>query len=502
MKIAPLFICSLALSSVLKAQITDSIPITGSNKLRDSTILHSSTPLVSDTGKTEPPRNKYGDLLDDDTLYNFKYHWFTPASRVVLADLTNWALDRYIFKFDWARVGPKDWKNNFKKGPEWDVDGFGINFIGHPHSGNYYFNIARSNGYSFWGSLPFAIEGSLLWEFFAENTRPSYNDMINTPISGMFLGEVFYRISSNILDDRKTGRRRVWRELLAGLIDPPRAMNRLTQGKLSRITPKQVYQQEPLNVTLSMGVHKVNDKLGMDNKFGTGQSNAMLNLQLDYGDPFETRRRKPFDVFRLRIELGYGKDKRLLDHVNGYGLLKGWNLKENRLLGGLFQHYDYWDNNIFQVASIGYGGGLISKIHLTSRSDMYSNIHLAVVPLAGNNTQYGPDTSEFRHYNFGGGLQWKIEETINIGDRATVGFTGFYYWIHTYNGLPGNSLVGILKPTITVRLFRNMRLGFEHHIYHNDRFLANNNTLHLTRTEQKFFLQFFLEDRQRTGKYH
>ncbi|MGE5107891.1 MAG: hypothetical protein ACM3H8_10125, partial [Sphingobacteriales bacterium] len=138
----------------------------------------------------------------------------------------------------------------------------------------------------------------------------------------------------------------------------------------------------------------------------------------------------------------------------------------------------------------------------TSRSDMYSNIHLAVVPLAGNNTQYGPDTSEFRHYNFGGGLQWKIEETINIGDRATVGFTGFYYWIHTYNGLPGNSLVGILKPTITVRLFRNMRLGFEHHIYHNDRFLANNNTLHLTRTEQKFFLQFFLEDRQRTGKYH
>jgi hypothetical protein len=123
------------------------------------------------------------------------------------------------------------------------------------------------------------------------------------------------------------------------------------------------------------------------------------------------------------------------------------------------------------------------------------------MPLAGNNTQAGPIDSEVRQYNYGGGVMAKAEETINIGNWASLGFTGFFYWIHTYSGVPGNSLVGILKPTATLRLFKNMSLGFEHHIYHNDRWLNDAPNLHLTRTEQKVFLQFFFEDGKRTGKY-
>ena len=151
---------------------------------------------------------------------------------------------------------------------------------------------------------------------------------------------------------------------------------------------------------------------------------------------------------------------------------------------------------------MGFGGGLISRMRAGKNSNIYSNIHLAVVPLAGNNTRFGPDTSDYRQYNFGGGLEGKMEETLNIGKWSTLGFTAFYYWIHTYNGLPGNSLVGILKPTITIKLFNNVSLGFEHHIYHNDRFINGIPTLHLTRTEQKLYLQFFFENRERTGKYH
>ena len=485
----------LLCKSVVMAQITDTVP---RSLVPDSTLPNTSTVSVD----TLPARGLYGNLRNDDTLYNFKYHWMTPSVRVLSANVFNWTLARYVWKEDWARIGVDDWKNNITNRPEWDVDGFGVNFFGHPYAGNLYFNVARSNGYSFWGSLPFAIQGSLTWEYLGENTRPSYNDLINTPVSGMFLGEVFYRLSSNILDDRTRGGERVFRELIAGILNPSRALNRLTQGKMFRITPKEVYQKEPLNVTLSSGIHKVNDKEGQDNRFFTGSSNALLNLQLDYGDPFETRHRKPFDLFRFRIELGYGDDKYLLDHINGYGILAGKNIKENRLLGGLFQHYDYWRNNIFEVASIGLGGGLISKIPVSKKSNIYSNIHLALVPLAGNNTQFGPDTSAFRHYNFGGGAEAKIEETMNVGNWATLGFTGFYYWIHTYNGLPGNSLVGIFKPTVTVKLFKNLRLGFEHHIYRNDRFLNESATLHLTRTEQKLFLQLYFEDSKRKGKYH
>lgn len=445
--------------------------------------------------------NKYGDLLNDDPLYNPRSAWWKPAVRVLASDVFNWAVARYAFKYDWAKVTPTDWKNHFKYGGEWDTDGFGINFIGHPHTGSYYYNVARSNGYSYWASLPYAIEGSAIWEYFGENSKPSYNDLINTPISGAFLGEIFYRLSSNVLDDRTRGAGRVFREILAGIINPTRSFNRLTSGKMFRVTNKEVYQKEPLNITLSSGAHVVNDKIGKDNKFATGSTKAIANIQLDYGDPFEGVRRKPFDVFRLRVELSDYSDQDFLDHINGYALLAGKSLKKERLLGGIFQHYDYWRNSIFQVASLGFGGGLISRIPVAKYSNIYSTIHLAFVPLAGNNTQYGPDTSAFRHYNFGGGFEAKVEETFNLNKWATIGFTGFYYFIHTYDGIPGNSLVGIFRPSLTLRLFKNLYIGMEHHIYHNDRYLKKDR-VHITRTEQRLFLQLFFENKNRYGRYH
>jgi hypothetical protein len=459
-------------------------------------------PQTRDTLPEDLTYNNYGDLLNDDPEYNPRYAWWKPSLRVLSSNVFNWAVAKYVYKFDWPSSGVSDWKNNFKTGPQWDVDRFGINFIGHPHTGSFYFNAGRSNGYSFWRSLPFAIQGSLTWEFLGESDPPSINDLINTPISGMFLGEVFYRISSNILDDRTKGAERVFREIVAGIVNPTRFLNRLTQGKMFRVTTKEVYQKDRMNITIYSGIHKVNNKTTNDNLFFTGSTNFLLHMQLDYGDPFETRHRKPFDFFRFRVELGYGDDKYLLDHVNGYGLLFGKNIKENRLLAGGFQHFDYWRNNIFEVGSLGFGGGLIARIPVARHSTIYSTVHLAVVPLAGNNTQFGPDTSAFRHYNFGGGLQAKLEETFNLNDWATLGLTGFYYWIHTYNGLPGNSLVGILKPTITVKLIKNLSIGFEHLIYRNDRFLKDNAILHLTRTEQKLFLQLYFEDPKRKGRYH
>jgi hypothetical protein len=475
---------------------------TAARIITDTVLINADTLPKRDTAISSQPRyNHYGDLLNDDPVYNKKAPVAAVSLRVLSANAFNYAFARWLFKYDWVSSGPKDWKYNFKMGPEWDVDGFGTNFIAHPYAGSIYFNAARSNGYSFWGSLPFAIQGSLTWEYLAENTRPSWNDLVNTPISGAFLGEALYRISSNVLDDRTTGANRFWREFFAALINPTRGFNRLTSGKMFRVTNKEVYQKEPVNVTLSAGLHKVNNKLGDDNKFATGQTNFILNTQLDYGDPFETRHRKPFDFFRLRAEFSYGEDRHLLDHINGYGVLAGGNLKENRLLGGLFQHFDFWHNNIFEVASIGFGGGLIAKIPVTKRSNIYSTLHLALVPLAGNNTQYGPVPSEFRQYNFGGGAQAKVEETINIGEWGRLGLIGFAYWIKTYNGLPGNSLVGILKPNIGLRLFRNLSLGLEHHIYYNRRKLDDVPILDLTRTEQKLFLQYFFEDRKRTGKF-
>src|SRR6266496_5972209 len=198
--------------------------------LRNSLFLKDT--VINDTTVDNRPRNIYGDLLNDDPAFNPRTSWPKVTFKVATTNAFNWAVSRYVFNYDWARISTTTWKNNLKGGWEWDNDRFGINFIGHPHSGNNYFNVARSNGYSFWGSYPFAIAGSFMWEYFGENTKPSKNDLINTPVSGAFLGEVLYRISSNILDDRKRGSNRVWREVFAGIINPTRALNRLTQGKM------------------------------------------------------------------------------------------------------------------------------------------------------------------------------------------------------------------------------------------------------------------------------
>ena len=462
-------------------------------------ISSSSFPLTTDT-TDKRPRNAYGDLIHDDPLYNRKYSVGLVLARVTSSNVFGWAYSRYVMKEEWAEVSIKTWKNNFKYGWEWDTDNFSTNFIIHPRAGSDYFNVARSNGYSFWASYPFALIGSAQWEWLGENTRPSKNDLITTTISGAFLGEILYRVSSNILDDRRKGRSRFWRETFAGIVNPTRALNRLTQGKMGRVTPYDVYQQEPLNVTLSVGAHRVNE----NNKFGTGSTNAILNLQLDYGNPFEVRKRKAFDLFRLRLESRYGDDKRLIDNVLGYGLLFGKNIVKgnNAMLAGIFQHFDYWNNKVFELGSLGFGPGIISKIKLGRTSNLYSGLHVAGVPLAGNGTRIGPDSSEFRDYPFGGGWEARIEERLNIGKWLSLGFNGYYYWIHNYEGSEGKSHVGILKPLITLRIINNMSIGFEHHVYYDDRFLDRTTELHVRRTEQKIFLQFFFEDKRRYGRYH
>ncbi len=456
--------------------------------------------FLSDSPRTKRKHNMYGNLTDDDTLYNRKYPIWIPTIEVIGVNGLIWSIDRYVFNFDYSHIGPESWKYNMKTGWEWDSDKFGINFIGHPYSGSLYYKAARSNGYSFFESVPFAIGGSLMWEYFGETSRPSYNDIINTPVSGVFLGEILYRLSTNVLDDQSRGAERVVREVTAGLLCPTGALNRLTNGKMFRVTHKEVYQKEPCNISLFAGIHKVNT----NKEFFTGQVNEILNLQIDYGNPFEKIKRKPFDVFKIRMDLSYGAGRKLLNHVSGFGNLFTRNRKMGKLdlLTGGFQYYDYWDNETFELGTIGFGEGIISRLNIHKESNLYTSLHLAVVPFAGSSTRFGPDSTLFRDYNFGGGLQGKLESTINLGNAATATFIAYYFWIHTYVGFPGDNFVGILKPRITVTLIKNLSIGIEEYIYINDRYAPNRTSIHQTQTEQKIFLLLYLENKKRSGHYN
>ena len=78
--------------------------------------------------------NKYGDLRNDDTELNKTYPWLIAALKVTGANVFTFAVDRYLFNYDFSRVGFNSWNHNIQTGWEWDQDRFGMNFIVHPYS--------------------------------------------------------------------------------------------------------------------------------------------------------------------------------------------------------------------------------------------------------------------------------------------------------------------------------------------------------------------------------
>jgi hypothetical protein len=256
-------------------------------------------------------------------------------------------------------------------------------------------------------------------------------------------------------------------------------------------------------------MHTVNDQ---SNNFLSGQSNEMLNAQLDYGNPFEVRSRKPFDFFRLRAELNFGTGRKIVDNITGYGILFGRNLQYGKLavLVGGFQYYDYFDTKSFELSTIAFGGGLFSKWPLSKTINLYTNIHLAIVPFAGSSVGVVTDTAQSRDYRFAYGLEGKIESSLSLGKYATITMLYYYYFIHSFNntgadesqaGTLGNNFISMLKPKLTLQVYKDLSIGIEHSIYFNDHYQRYFPPLHSTQSEQRIFLMFYLEDPQRRGHY-
>ena len=126
-------------------------------------------------------------------------------------------------------------KHNFETGFVWDNDQFSTNLFAHPYHGGLYFNSARSNGMSFWESIPYALCGSLMWEFCGETEPPAINDVMATTLGGVAIGEITNRVSALVLDDRAHGFSRFLRELAGTLINPIQGFNRIVSGKAWKV---------------------------------------------------------------------------------------------------------------------------------------------------------------------------------------------------------------------------------------------------------------------------
>ncbi len=273
-------------------------------------------------------------------------HFWRAGAETVGFNLGLWAFDRYIQKGHFAYISWNTIKENLSHGFEWDNDHLSTNMFAHPYNGSIFYNAGRSNGFNFWQSELFAIGGSAMWEMFMECEYPSTNDIIATPIGGAAIGEVLYRTSDVILDDRATGTERFGRELSAFLVNPMRGFTRIATGRAweHRSTSGRRFGTPPVSVEFSLGSRFLTVTGGE----GGTRGGVVGEIDIEYGDRFSESSKIPYDYFTFLMELQGIKTQPLLSRVEITGRLLSREIVDRgqvKASVGMYQHFDYFDSD-------------------------------------------------------------------------------------------------------------------------------------------------------------
>lgn len=372
-----------------------------------------------------------------------KPHFLRAAGEVVGLNTGLWAFDRYIQHGDWAYISFSTIKENFKHGFKWDNDKLGTNTFLHPYNGSLYFNAGRANGFNFWQSELFAIAGSGMWEMFMENEYPSTNDFIATPIGGAALGEVLFRASDAVLDDRSTGVARFGRELAGFVLSPIRGFNRIITGDAWRVrsTRGRLFGTPSFALRLSMGYKT----LIYQNHFNHIHQGVGLQIDAEYGDRFEEKSTKPYDYFTIKAQLQFLKTQPMLTQIELKGRLISRDLFNSvRQQGsiGLYQHFDFYDSDtIADMDKVPFKLGVPASIgvgfqfrDIERRRWVFDAFAHANGIILGSILSDHYQTDE-RNYNWASGFSLKGGFNLVFGkDKFSLGLSHNFYRLFSWHG--------------------------------------------------------------------
>jgi hypothetical protein len=382
--------------------------------------------------------SRYPLSAQSDTVVTLRKATARAAAETAGINVSIWAFNRFVTQEDFAKISFKTMGNNLSRGFVWDNDQFSTNLLGHPYHGGLYFNAARANGMNFRQSIPYTVAGSLMWEFFMENEYPSINDFIATPVGGMAMGEITFRLSGLLIDNRATGWNRFGREMLSTLISPVNGLNRILSGEVWKTSNYRdnVSGDIPVKFYIETG-HRA---LVEDSEIRNRIDNAVfLDMQLLYGNLFSEENEKPYDAFQMRISFNFLSKQPVIGNVNLVGQLWGKNIplksEKSTLHWGVFQHFDYYDSNtvferqqvnsyrIAEAAALGVGGQY--RRTLKRNRQFFLSAYLNGVLLGGSITDYYRVIE--RDYNLGSGFSSKLYAGLLFGNKA-----GLYVKIEDY----------------------------------------------------------------------
>jgi hypothetical protein len=379
------------------------------------------------------------DVIKDTVVVSEK-NYLTPLVETIGTNLVIGGFSRYVLKLKFAYINQETILHNCDTGFVWDDDEFEINQIGHPYQGGLYYSAAKYFGHGYFVGTLYSMLGSLQWEYFMENEPPSINDLITTSLSGPMLGEILYRLSEKVLDDKSTGAERFFRESAALIINPVIGFNRLVSGaSFSKCqTKRKTYVDTPVRLTFNAG-GQLSRKADKTESTAPDIATGDIIVSLIYGDLYSVKR--PFDFFMLDIGINTATP---MSDIKVQGVL--WNKELTYLLKktlfNIYHNYDFVTSGIYKVgaASAGIGLSAIYPFGDNGWGLLYS-LQINGIFMGGASTEYY--FRDARDYNLGPGAGVKIVAGIGNDKYLHVKLKTDRYYIHTFSGADGNELIGV-----------------------------------------------------------
>jgi len=361
------------------------------------------------------------------------------AWELMVVQLIPWSVNRFVRDAEWAHVGPESWFRNFENPWKWDNNAFTNNQFSHPYHGSLYYTAGRANGYNFWASMPWAFGGSLMWELMGEAWAPAPNDLLNTSLGGIVLGEMLWRSSSLALDNTATGAERGFREAAGVLLSPVRGFNRLLDGQMNDVTQNPPDWRPSKNrASLDVGYRGTTGHIGDSPNQSADQ--WFVQLDLDYGDSVDDLDKAPFSFMELTVGIGekIGPARSLQD-LRARGSLAARTLKESdkavhRLAA--YMTYDYYGQPSFEFGAQGFQGGLVSRFGDREGVRFHTELLGLMQPVAALQSDYFV-TAEGRDYDYGLSLGGRAIARLTKQGLGFIEANGYYIWTPILSGFNG-----------------------------------------------------------------
>ncbi|HEV8197823.1 MAG TPA: DUF3943 domain-containing protein [Gemmatimonadales bacterium] len=332
-----------------------------------------------------------------------------------LVNVTVNRFNAWVLKDSLFYVNSHSWNTNLKRGWDFDKDDFVVNMLGHPYNGSAYFATGRDNGLSYWAAAPLVFFHSAVWEYFGETTQPSINDLVDTGLGGIALGEMFHRVAATIRNNEAGGGGRTLRELAALPFDPVGTVNRLVRGEWSKKAPNPA-EHNPIGTVLRVGggVGLVRGPGTLIGSLKSADFSSILFADIKYGDSYTDTLKKPFDAFSARVLLAPGHGG--LEQLVGVGRIAGTEIGStqwHRHQIELNQRFEYLNNGALQFGAQTLQLGLSSRVHISGKYWFRTLVGADAIVLAAINAP-GAGVG-LRKYDYGPGVGGTLTAGIEHG---------------------------------------------------------------------------------------